>query len=95
MREHEVRVHSSASTPARTELLAWQLALVAVDVTTPDDDVVEMIINRVIHAAMWPLRQVGLDPHRALDNAMPDPKRTVNNAKPDPGRARAARSGSA
>jgi 2-methylcitrate dehydratase len=48
MREHEVRVHSSASTPARAELLAWQLALVAVDDTTPDDDVVEMIINRVI-----------------------------------------------
>ena len=42
-----------------------------------------MIINRVIHAATWPPRQVGLDPHGDL-----------NNAKPDLGRARAARSGS-
>ena len=48
MRQHEVRVHPSASTPPRSELLAWQLARVANDATALDDDVVQMIINRVI-----------------------------------------------
>lgn len=32
-----------------------------------------MIINRVVHVAGWPLRRLGLDPHRALINARPDP----------------------
>ena len=48
MREHDVRVHPSSATPAREELLAWRLALVATDQVPLDDDVVEMIINRII-----------------------------------------------
>jgi 2-methylcitrate dehydratase len=48
MRQHHVRVHPSASTPPRSELLAWQLALVANDATPLDHDVVDMIINRII-----------------------------------------------
>jgi 2-methylcitrate dehydratase len=48
MRQHQVRVHPSASTPPRAKLLAWQLALLANDATPLDDDVVDMIINRII-----------------------------------------------
>lgn len=48
MRDHEVHVYPSAATPARHELLAWQLALVAADPVALDDDVRDMIINRVI-----------------------------------------------
>jgi len=48
MREYDVRVYPSADTPARRELLAWRLALVAADDAPLDADVSEMIINRVI-----------------------------------------------
>jgi 2-methylcitrate dehydratase len=48
MREHHVRVYPSASTPPRQELLAWQLAVVATDPVQLDDDVTEMVVNRVI-----------------------------------------------
>lgn len=45
---HQVRVHPSSSTPPREELLAWHLARVAADPVALDDDVSDMIINRVI-----------------------------------------------
>ncbi len=48
MREHEVHVYPSAATPERHHLLAWQLALVAADPVALDDEVCDMIINRVI-----------------------------------------------
>lgn len=48
MKNYTVRVHASAATPAREELLAWRLAAMALDDAALDDDVVAMIINRVI-----------------------------------------------
>ncbi|MCU1489271.1 MAG: prpD 1 [Acidimicrobiaceae bacterium] len=51
MKEHVVRVHKSAETPERTELLAWKLAEVATDPVPIDPDVQEMIVNRVIDNA--------------------------------------------
>ena len=48
MRDHDVHVHPSSRTPAREEQLAWKLALVAADPVALDDDVAEMIVNRII-----------------------------------------------
>jgi 2-methylcitrate dehydratase len=48
MRNHHVRVHRSAATPPREELLAWKLAAVAVDDVPLDTDVIGMVVNRVI-----------------------------------------------
>jgi 2-methylcitrate dehydratase len=48
MRIHRVRVHKSAETPPREQLLAWQLAAVAADPVPVDADVAEMIVNRLI-----------------------------------------------
>lgn len=51
MIEHEVRVHASAERLAREDELAWKLAEVATDPVEVDDDVAEMIVNRVIDNA--------------------------------------------
>lgn len=48
MQNHHIRVHQSAATPPRQELLAWKLAAVALDDAPLDADVVEMVVNRVI-----------------------------------------------
>ena len=45
---HEVRVHPSVDRLPRAGQLAWKLAEVAVDSVDVDDDVAEMIVNRVI-----------------------------------------------
>ena len=48
---HAVRVHPSADRLAREDQLAWKIALVAADPVAVPDDVVDMIINRVIDNA--------------------------------------------
>ncbi|MGE0725499.1 MAG: MmgE/PrpD family protein [Alphaproteobacteria bacterium] len=48
---HEVRSHRSAERLAREDQLAWKLAAVATDPVPVDDDVVEMIGNRIIDNA--------------------------------------------
>ncbi|MDQ0374067.1 MmgE/PrpD family protein [Cellulomonas humilata] len=48
---HAVRVHPSADRLARTDQLAWAIAEVAADPVEVPDDVVDMIINRVIDNA--------------------------------------------
>ncbi len=48
MKLHTVRVHPSAATPPRTELLAWKLAEAAADAAPLDPQAAEMIANRVI-----------------------------------------------
>ncbi|KQY21321.1 2-methylcitrate dehydratase [Cellulomonas sp. Root485] len=48
---HAVRVHPSADRLARTDQLAWAIAQVAADPVEVPDDVVDMIINRVIDNA--------------------------------------------
>jgi len=58
----EVRVHPSEDSPARTEQLAWKLAACAADPVPVDDDVTEMIINRVIDNAAVAAASLTRDP---------------------------------
>ncbi len=51
MRTHALRVHPSADLLARTDQLAWAIAEVAADPVPVPDDVVEMVVNRVIDNA--------------------------------------------
>ncbi len=51
MIEHEVRVHPSAADLPRAEQLAWKLAALATDPAPVDDDVAEMVVNRLIDDA--------------------------------------------
>ena len=51
MIEHEVRVHPSAADLPRAEQLAWKLAALATDPVPVDDDVAEMVVNRLIDDA--------------------------------------------
>ncbi|GFG52621.1 2-methylcitrate dehydratase [Mycolicibacterium agri] len=51
MRNHRVRVHRSEENLAREDQLAWAMAQVATDPVDLDDDVVAMIVNRVIDNA--------------------------------------------
>ena len=51
MIEHEVRVHPSAADLPRPEQLAWKLAALATDPVPVDDEVAEMVVNRLIDDA--------------------------------------------
>ena len=51
MKTHHLRTHRSDENLAREGQLAWQLAGVATDPVEVDDDVVEMVVNRVIDNA--------------------------------------------
>ncbi len=51
MIEHQVRTHRSDEQLSREEQLAWRLAEVALDPAPIDDDVTDMVINRVIDNA--------------------------------------------
>ncbi|MGP9537538.1 MmgE/PrpD family protein [Brachybacterium sp. AOP43-C2-M15] len=51
MRDHDVRVHRSDENLTRDDQLAWKMAEVAVDPIEIEDDVREMIINRIIDNA--------------------------------------------
>jgi 2-methylcitrate dehydratase len=51
MKQHNVRVYRSAEKLERADQLAWKIAEVAMDPVAVDDDVAEMIVNRVIDNA--------------------------------------------
>ncbi len=51
MKQHQVRTYKSAEHLARTDQLAWKIAEVATDPVAVEDDVVEMIGNRIIDNA--------------------------------------------
>lgn len=51
MKLHKVRTHKSSEALPREEQLAWKLAALACDPVPVDDDVVEMIGNRIIDNA--------------------------------------------
>ena len=51
MIDYPLRVHASEENLAREEQLAWRLACVATDAVEVDDDVTDMIVNRVIDNA--------------------------------------------
>ena len=72
---HHLRVHRSDENLAREGQLAWALARIAVDPVAVDDDVVDMIINRVIDnaavaAASLTRRPVSAARQQALDHAV-------------------------
>ena len=48
---HDVRVYPSKAKLAREDQLAWKMAEVAADPVALDDDVIDMIINRIIDNA--------------------------------------------
>ncbi|MFC4565302.1 MmgE/PrpD family protein [Nocardiopsis mangrovi] len=49
--QHRVRVHRSADGPAPADQLAYRIAECAADRTEPDEDVVQMVVNRIIDDA--------------------------------------------
>jgi 2-methylcitrate dehydratase len=57
-----VRVHRSDDALARTDQLAWRIAACAADPVAVDDDVTEMIINRVIDNAAVAAASLGRAP---------------------------------
>ena len=72
---HHLRVHRSDENLTREGQLAWALAHIAVDPVAVDDDVVDMIINRVIDnaavaAASLTRRPVSAARQQALDHAV-------------------------
>lgn len=72
---HHVRVHRSDENLAREGQLAWALARVATDPVAVDDDVVDMIVNRIIDnaavaAASLTRRPVSAARQQALDHAV-------------------------
>ncbi|BDV32084.1 MmgE/PrpD family protein [Microbacterium terricola] len=72
---HHLRVHRSDENLEREGQLAWHLAQIAADPVAVDDDVVEMIINRVIDNAAVAAASVTRAPvsaarQQALDHAV-------------------------
>ncbi|MCC4250233.1 MmgE/PrpD family protein [Microbacterium testaceum] len=72
---HHLRVHRSDENLAREGQLAWGLARIAVDPVAVDDDVVDMIVNRVIDnaavaAASLTRQPVSAARQQALDHAV-------------------------
>ncbi|MGY4859758.1 MmgE/PrpD family protein [Cryobacterium sp. AP23] len=77
MQTTHVRVHRSDDSPARTEQLAWKIAACAADPVPVDDDVTEMIINRVIDNAAVAAASLTRDPVAAArSQALAHPRST-------------------
>lgn len=62
MKTHKVRVYPSKETLPREEELAWKMAAMATDDVKIDDDVKDMIINRIIDNAAVALAAVNRGP---------------------------------
>ena len=62
MEQHGVRTYRSDEGLARENELAWKIAQVAVDPVAVDDEVVEMVINRVIDNASVAVASLKRDP---------------------------------
>jgi 2-methylcitrate dehydratase len=59
---NDVRVHPSSENLPREQQLAWKLAAVATDPVPVDDDVADMIVNRVIDNAAVAVASLGRAP---------------------------------
>ncbi len=76
MNTHEVRVHPSKSDLKREDQLAWKIAEIATDGAAIDDDVADMVINRIIDNASVAIASVSRRPvasARAMAVAHPRP----------------------
>jgi len=65
MKNHTVRTYSSKENLAREDELAWKLAALAVDPVPVDDDVVDMVINRIIDNASVAIAAINRSPPAA------------------------------
>lgn len=65
MKTHEVRTYKSAEHLPREDQLAWKLAAVATDPVPLDDDVIEMIGNRIIDNASVAAASIARGPIRS------------------------------
>jgi 2-methylcitrate dehydratase len=65
MKVHDVRTYKSAEPLAREDQLAWKLAAVATDPVPVEDDVVEMIGNRIIDNAAVAAASIARGPIRS------------------------------
>ncbi len=71
---HDVRVHPESDRLAREEQLAWKIAEVAVDPVSVEDEVAEMIVNRIIDNAAVAIASVNRHPViTARDQALAHP----------------------
>jgi len=62
MINHEVRVHPSKANLKKEDQLAWKLAAMATDKTNISDDVIDMVINRIIDNASVAVASVNRTP---------------------------------
>jgi 2-methylcitrate dehydratase len=62
VQQHEVRTYTSAEALPRDEQLAWRIAEVAADPVAVTDDVVDMVVNRVIDNAAVAVASLGRAP---------------------------------
>jgi len=62
MKVHEVKVYPSRSTPPRQAQLAWKIAEVAADPVLVEQDVCDMVINRIIDNAAVAIAAINRDP---------------------------------
>jgi 2-methylcitrate dehydratase len=72
MEIHEVRAHRSKDALAREDQLAWKIARVAADAAAVDDNVADMIVNRIIDNASVAVASLNRGPiksARAMANA--------------------------
>ena len=65
MKIHDVRTYRSAEPLAREDQLAWKLAAVATDPVPVEDDVIEMIGNRIIDNAAVAAASIARGPIRS------------------------------
>lgn len=65
MKNHLVRTHPSKEELSREDQLAWKIAGVAVDPAPVDDDVAEMIVNRIIDNAAVAIAAINRAPPAA------------------------------
>jgi 2-methylcitrate dehydratase len=65
MKNHTVRTYSSKEKLAREDELAWKLAALAVDPVPVDDDVADMVINRIIDNASVAIAAINRSPPAA------------------------------
>ena len=62
MKNHNVKVYSSQNSPKKEDQLAWKIAEVAADPVNVDDDVTNMITNRIIDNASVAIASINRHP---------------------------------
>ena len=62
MIDHKVHASPSKDELPREDQLAWKMAELAVDPVAVDEDVIDMIINRIIDNASWALLRLIVAP---------------------------------